>query len=397
MGDALTQIYRPVPVVDLDIVPYAGVRWYAEGVYRRGDVVASTIKAKVLTRLLAGDIVYNRMWATKASFGVAGTEVDGCLVTNDFPIFAADPNKASPVFIKLLFLNADFQKQAAERATGTTERRRLKEADFLDLRVPLPPLPEQRRIVDLIGALDEAIEAAEQSSLAQSEALDTLATSLIFNRDFTSTKVKDVASTRGLIGGPFGSSLVSADYVADGVPIIRGTNMPAKPREYVGGPFAYVTPEKAESLRRNIAIAGDLVFTQRGTLGQVGLIPDGEYAAYVISQSQMRLRVREGVSARFVFHVFRTSRMTKYIQSRNSATANPHINLGILADVGFPLPNYEEQVAIVELLDTGLSANEATDEYATSLRTLRSNLLTVLLSGEHEIPASYDALLEVAA
>lgn len=34
---------------------------------------------------------------------------------------------------------------------------------------------------------------------------------------------------------------------------------------------------------------------------------------------------------------------------------------------------------------------------AEALRTLRSNLLTVLLSGEHEIPASYDALLgEVA-
>lgn len=33
----------------------------------------------------------------------------------------------------------------------------------------------------------------------------------------------------------------------------------------------------------------------------------------------------------------------------------------------------------------------------STLRTLRSNLLTVLLSGEHEIPETYDELMEAVA
>ena len=75
-------------------------------------------------------------------------------------------------------------------------------------------------------------------------------------------KVGDlVAGVRNaLVGGPFGSNLVSKDYVPEGVPVIRGTNMGSR---WVGGEFAYVTPEKAQSLLANTARPGDIVFTQR--------------------------------------------------------------------------------------------------------------------------------------
>ena len=41
---------------------------------------------------------------------------------------------------------------------------------------------------------------------------------------------------------------------------------------WVKGDFVFVSPEKAESLSANIAKPGDLVFTQRGTLGQVAIV-----------------------------------------------------------------------------------------------------------------------------
>lgn len=73
------------------------------------------------------------------------------------------------------------------------------------------------------------------------------------------------------------------------------------------------------------------------------------------------------------------------------------MNKSSLDAIPITLPPPDEQrriVATVKSVDDALGAARATAE---SLRTLRSNLLTVLLSGEHEIPASYDALLgEVA-
>jgi type I restriction enzyme S subunit len=45
-----------------------------------------------------------------------------------------------------------------------------------------------------------------------------------------------------IVGGPFGSNLVSSDYVPHGIPVIRGQNMGGK---WVSGEFAYVSAEKA--------------------------------------------------------------------------------------------------------------------------------------------------------
>ena len=60
------------------------------------------------------------------------------------------------------------------------------------------------------------------------------------------TVVANIAAPKrnALVGGPFGSNLVSRDYVEDGVPVIRGQNMGER---WVSGDFAFVTPTKAVS------------------------------------------------------------------------------------------------------------------------------------------------------
>ena len=98
----------------------------------------------------------------------------------------------------------------------------------------------------------------------------------VIPEDWESTTVQQLASTvrNAIVGGPFGSELVSNDYVEEGVPVIRGQNMGSR---MVSGRFVYVTTAKAHTLEANLAHPGDLVFTQRGTLGQVSLVPDAHF------------------------------------------------------------------------------------------------------------------------
>ena len=81
-----------------------------------------------------------------------------------------------------------------------------------------------------------------------------------------------VASATG--SGAFGSKLGRKDSQPHGVPVIRGANL------RVGGgfderDFVFVSPAKADELRSSWALRGDILVTQRGTLGQVGKIPVG--------------------------------------------------------------------------------------------------------------------------
>ncbi|MEJ8284622.1 restriction endonuclease subunit S [Curtobacterium citreum] len=173
-------------------------------------------------------------------------------------------------------------------------------------------------------------------------------------------QLRTVASERGLVGGPFGSSLVNADYTDDGVPVIRGTNMSAG--RFIGGEFAFVSHEKfARDLIRNSAVPGDIIYTQRGTLGQVALVPNGGVKTYVVSQSQMRLRVDpQQAIPEFVYYASTTKEFLKQIDDRAISTGVPHTNLGILAELEIPLPPLAEQRAIAEVLgalDDKIAAN----------------------------------------
>jgi type I restriction enzyme S subunit len=156
------------------------------------------------------------------------------------------------------------------------------------------------------------------------------------------------------VGGPFGSDLTTQDYIAKpGVPVIRGTNLGGSESRFVDDGFVYVSEEKADSFLRNMAYPGDLIFTQRGTLGQVAIIPlQARFPRYVISQSQMKLTVDSSkVDRRFVYYAFRSPKSQARLLSRTQATGVPHINLGILKNFAIPLPSLPEQHRIADILD----------------------------------------------
>lgn len=171
--------------------------------------------------------------------------------------------------------------------------------------------------------------------------------------DWPVVKLVNIAASKrwALTGGPFGSKLVSKDYVESGVPVIRGCNLPDDAR-FSFDAFVFVSENKADDLLSNNAHPGDIVFTQRGTLGQVGIVPkDGPYRRYVISQSQMKLTVDETKADReFIYYYFRSPRAVQEIKNHSLIAGVPHINLEILRNLEIPLPSLEVQRNIVVLL-----------------------------------------------
>ncbi len=157
-----------------------------------------------------------------------------------------------------------------------------------------------------------------------------------------------------MVGGPFGSDLTQRDYVAEpGVPVIRGSNLDGKNSRFIDDGFVYVSERKAVALSKNLAFPGDLIFTQRGTLGQVAVIPElARFSRYVISQSQMKLTPDDTIVDRsYLYHYFRVPRTVEKLLSEAQATGVPHINLGILKRFRVLLPPLPEQRRIAEILD----------------------------------------------
>ena len=120
---------------------------------------------------------------------------------------------------------------------------------------------------------------------------------------------------------------------------------------WVSGEFVHVTTAKAATLASNLARPGDIVFTQRGTLGQVSLVPHGPHESYLVSQSQMKLTVdHEVADPVFFYYVFRSDEQQAYIRQRAIQGGVPHTNLGILRTTPVPLPPLPVQHAIARIL-----------------------------------------------
>ena len=141
-----------------------------------------------------------------------------------------------------------------------------------------------------------------------------------------------------IIGGPFGSKLTTKDYVDTGVPVLRGSNLTGL--KYIDeSDHVYVSEEKvSRDLSSNTAKPGDIIFTQRGTLGQVAIIPENsDFSIYVISQSQMRMTVdTQKADADFLYYYFSSNLVVDQIKNLVSSSGVPHINLSILRKFDVP-------------------------------------------------------------
>lgn len=151
--------------------------------------------------------------------------------------------------------------------------------------------------------------------------------------------------------GPFGSNLKVDNFINEGVPVIRGMNL------HEGGfnkkNFAFVSEEKANSLKRCLAYPDDLVFTHRGTLGQVGIIPRIGFDKYLVSQSQMRLSVnKKYLNPKYLYYFFKSSLGQKELLRNSSqvgvpAIANPTKSL---KEVEITIPDLDTQEQVTTIL-----------------------------------------------
>jgi type I restriction enzyme S subunit len=198
--------------------------------------------------------------------------------------------------------------------------------------------------------------------------------------------VREIASPvrNAIVGGPFGSDLISKDYVGDGVPVVRGQNMGSR---FVSGVFAFVTQQKARSLEANLARPRDLVFTQRGTLGQVSLVPTQPYKCYLVSQSQMKVTVdRKTADPQFYYYVFGSERQQDLLRQNAIQTGVPHINLEILRALPVQRPALLEQEAISKTLGNIDALIECLERVVTKTRLINQGVKHHLLTGKTRLP-----------
>lgn len=155
----------------------------------------------------------------------------------------------------------------------------------------------------------------------------------------------------GLVDGPFGSALPADSYKLSGVPVIRGSNLSRGEVRFKGDEFVFVSEELAQKLSRANCIPEDIVFTKKGTLGQVGIVPHAPYKKYLLSSNQMRLRVnRDLIRPDFAYYYLSQKSSIDKILRDSEHTGVPKINLAYLRTFPITVPPLAAQDLILAVL-----------------------------------------------
>ncbi|WP_426744672.1 restriction endonuclease subunit S [Myxococcus faecalis] len=270
-----------------------------------------------------------------------------------------------------------------ESSHGT---KRLPGQVFENLPVPVPPLPEQRRIADILDKADairrkrkEAIALTEE--LLRSAFLDMVGPAA---RDYSTWPVRTIESLAAEIPnamrtGPFGSDLRHSEFVDDGIAVLGIDN--AVQNRFAWGERRFITQEKYDDLRRYTVRPGDVIVTIMGTTGRSAVVPDDIPTAITTKHLATITLDRKQAEPEFVSQaLFRHPEVLQQIAAANRGAIMSGLNLGLIKALRIPVPPIERQreFARVTLRGRAVTARMTTD---TETEDLFNTLVARAFSG----------------
>ncbi|MFE6663371.1 restriction endonuclease subunit S [Streptomyces sp. NPDC057697] len=246
-------------------------------------------------------------------------------------------------------------------------------------RVPLPPLPAQERIVEVIGAVDGQITAldAEAGALA---AVYRAATTLLWR-----TARGDEAAARPL-GEAMRLDIARTPMVAGTVYRLAGVlsagNGLVDKGEFDGADTEYAT---MNVLRENQVVMRQLTAWE----GPITVVP-AEFDGFVASNEFPTFTLAEDIVPGWVRHVCRTPRLWAEMESRVVGTVQRRKRLkpDQLLSVALPVPSRLEQRRTAEALDAIEEQIAVIRDEAAGLRRARAGLLSGLLDRTIDIDST---------
>lgn len=261
--------------------------------------------------------------------------------------------------------------------------------------IELPPLREQRCIADLLTHVDEVIAKGREAQASLIGAYSIMLDALIESNDYPRVKLGD--HLRAIEAGRSPAALDR--------PPSRGERGVLKVSAVRPGLFC---PEESKALTSDTQTSdssrvkpGDLLMTRANTrplVGAVCLVQECDDNLY-LSDKTLRLRTGEDLVPAYAEHALAGSSVRNQIEESASGTSASmkNISQAKIRELRIALPETDEQLRIAAVLGTIVNAIQTGADRSMRSNRLRAGLLSVLVSGQHEIPESYDRFLDEAA
>lgn len=304
-----------------------------------------------------GDILIARSGATAGKSLLVKPQDSPAVFAGYLIRFRADPGKVMPEFLGA-FLQGNAYWTQIEATKRVAAQPNVNAQELAQLRIPLPPLDEQRRIVDILNHAASIRRLRDEAKAKAREIIPALFVEM-FGDPATNPKGWEVRTVGDVLSAAdYGTSQKATD-APPGIPVLRMGNVSASGKLQLDN-LKYIDMDEEEASKLRLQ-SGDILFNRTNSkdlVGKTGLW-DGRFDAIAASYF-IRLRTKPSVMSPTYFWAFFNGKFMKrrLFETARGAIGQSNINtkeLRAFAIAVPPLPlqqEFAERVAEVEGIST---------------------------------------------
>jgi type I restriction enzyme, S subunit len=343
-----------------------GMRLIQTGNVGKGEFKNNKKKARYITEatfkklrckeVFEGDCLISRLPDPVGRCCILPHTGDRMITAVDCTIVRLDTTEVSTHFFKYYTQSPEYLKLVDFETTGTT-RKRISRSRLGMIYIPVPPLPEQQRIVAILDEAFEGIERAkanaEKNIQNACELFEGYLQSVFTQRGegWVDYKLGDEAIVE-MIDGDRGVNYPKAnDFIKEGYCLFLNTKN-VKLNGFSFDNKMFITKLKDQQLRKGKLERDDVVLTTRGTIGNVGHYShDVPYDNIRINSGMLIFRPKKKLLLpEYLFEIFRSAILKEQIKLHTTGAAQPQLPIKTLVNFKIPVPSINMQAALVDSL-----------------------------------------------
>ena len=263
--------------------------------------------------------------------------------------------------------------------------------DIADIKIPLPPLPEQQYLSQKLTALLDEVAQTKQrleaipallKQFRQSVLADAVSGKLT-EENFEPENLKKLAETDVIIKtGPFGSALHKEEYISDGIPVINPIHI--SNGNIIPSSEMSISQDKFSKLSRWQLKKDEVILGRRGEMGRAAVIVEN-MLPMLCGTGSIVLSSRQ-ILSKYLALILRSPTAVNFFNQSSVGSTMVNLNQKIIKELEVYIPPKKQQTQIVQKVETYFAlADEIETQVNAALENvnlLTQSILAKAFSGE---------------
>lgn len=246
-----------------------------------------------------------------------------------------------PDYMAMWFMRPEFDREASYIAVGGV-RGSMPWEDFCDMKLPVPPLNEQQKIVDTYNAITNRIQIKQKINENLEKTAQCLFEEMYSKDDMSTVSLSDVVDVRD-------GTHDSPNFISEGYPLVTSQNLALFYIDKINTNKISETDYKKIN-ERSIVETNDILMSMIGTVGNVSLVTDS-IVKFAIKNVALIKTSNALIYRNWILCFLKSKSFRSWMNESLNGSTQQYVSLGEIRKITMKIPNKESIALFNEKMD----------------------------------------------